>query len=157
MGIDPGLATTGWGVIKILRQNKISMIDYGCIKTSKKHDFSQRLSQIYKEMIVLIKKYKPDKIAIENLYFAKNVKTAMKVSEARGVIILATTTANAKVFGFTPLQIKAGLTGYGQATKSQVQKMVTIRLNLKKTPKPDDAADALAVAIVCSQTKEHLK
>lgn len=153
LGIDPGLAITGYAIIKTDIYNKLSVIEYGCIRTSKKDEHSQRLLKIYTDLRKIFKKYKPDKIAIENIYFAKNVKTAMKVGEARGITILAASKSRAEIVEFTPLQVKQALTGYGHATKVQIQKMVKIILNLQKIPKPDDAADALAIAICCAQTK----
>jgi crossover junction endodeoxyribonuclease RuvC len=154
IGIDPGLATTGYGIIKIEnRKSKFEIIDYGCIRTAPKIPFAERLEIIYKELNNLIKKYKPDKIAIEKIFFARNVKTAMQIGEARGVVTLIAVQNKIPIFEFTPLQIKQALTSYGQASKEQIQKMVKIILNLKEIPKPDDAADALAIAITCSQNK----
>ncbi len=152
MGIDPGIATVGYAFIS-LKGNKLSAVDYGCIRTSKKQIFSQRLVEIYKELKKIIKKYQPDKIAIENLYFAKNVKTAINVGQAQGVAVLAAAENKIQIFEFTPLQVKQALTGYGRASKKQVQEMVKAVCNLKTTPRPDDAADALAIAITCIQTK----
>lgn len=152
LGIDPGVAIVGYAFV-FFKDNKLSVIDCGCIKTSKKENFSQRLLQIYHELEILIKKNRPDQVAVESVYFAKNTKTAMKVSEARGVAILAAAENRVKVLEFTPLQVKQALTGYGRASKSQIQEMVKIVLSLKKIPKPDDVADALAIAITCSQTK----
>lgn len=150
LGIDPGLATTGYGIIELKAKSlKLKVIDYGCVRTSAKLLFAERLEIIYKELENLIKKYKPDKIVIEKIFFAKNVKTAMQVGEARGVVTLAAIQNKIPIFEFTPLQIKQALTGYGQASKDQVQKMVKTILDLKEIPKPDDAADALAIAITC--------
>ncbi len=156
LGIDPGIAATGYGIIEVTSGNKLSMVDYGCIKTSKNEIFPQRLLIIYHELEEIIKKYHPDKIAIENIYFAKNVKTAMKVSEARGVVTLVAAKSKAQIFEFTPLQVKQTLTGYGQAAKSQIQQMVKLSLKLNDIPRPVDAADALAIAITCAQTKSFL-
>lgn len=153
LGIDPGVATTGYGIIKMVSGNKLSVVDYGCIKTPKKKVFSQRLFQIYRELTSLIKKYKPNQVAVETIYFAKNAKTVIKVSEGRGVAILAAAENGVNVVEFTPLQVKQALTGYGRASKEQIQKMVKSTLNLKEIPKPDDVADALAIAITCAQTK----
>ncbi len=153
LGIDPGTAIVGYAIIS-LKDNELVAIDYGCIKTSKKEIFSKRLSQIYHGIDILIKKNKPDQIAIENIYFAKNVKTAMRVSEARGVAILAAAENKIEVVEFTPLQVKQALTGYGRASKNQIQQMVKIVFKLKEIPRPDDAADALAIALTCSQTKK---
>ncbi|MDA2922156.1 crossover junction endodeoxyribonuclease RuvC [Patescibacteria group bacterium AH-259-L07] len=156
LGIDPGIAITGYGIIETARNNQLSMIEYGCIRTSKEDEHADRLLKIYTDLKKIFKKYKFDTIAIENIYFAKNVKTAMKVGEARGVAVLVCSQSKAQIFEFTPLQVKQSLTGYGRATKVQVQKMVKLILKLKNIPKPDDAADALAVAITCVQTKKRL-
>ncbi|MCD6442019.1 crossover junction endodeoxyribonuclease RuvC [bacterium] len=158
LGIDPGYAITGYAIIKVDSQTKlISLIDYGCILSSSKDIFSKRLLILYKKVEEIIEKYNPDKMAIEHIYFAKNVKTAIKVSEARGVIILAAVIKKIDVLGFTPLQVKQALTGYGRASKNQIQQMVKNILKLKSIPRPDDAADALAIALTCAQTKsfEH--
>lgn len=153
LGIDPGIAATGYGVIKAAPYNKLSMIDYGCIRTAKEHAHAKRLLKIYQELKKVIKKHHPVKIAIENIYFAKNVKTAMRVSEARGIATLIAAENKIEVFEFTPLQVKQALTGYGRATKAQIQKIVKSVLKLDKIPRPNDAADALAIAITCAQTR----
>ncbi|OQX71751.1 crossover junction endodeoxyribonuclease RuvC [Candidatus Parcubacteria bacterium 4484_255] len=154
LGIDPGYAITGYAIIKVDSQTKlISLIDYGCILSSPKDIFSKRLLILYEKVEEIIEKYNPDKMAIEHIYFAKNVKTAVKVSEARGVIILAAVIKKIDVLGFTPLQVKQTLTGYGRASKNQIQQMVKNILKLKSIPRPDDAADALAIALTCAQTK----
>lgn len=152
LGIDPGLAITGYGVIKSTK-NKLELIDFGCIRTSSKLTFPKRLKKIYICVDRLIKKYKPNKIALEELFFAKNVKTAMKVGEAKGVAVLTAMLNGIKIEEYTPLQVKQALTGYGKASKIQIQKMVRNILKMKKIPRPDDAADALAIAITCSQSK----
>ncbi|MBL7053818.1 crossover junction endodeoxyribonuclease RuvC [Patescibacteria group bacterium] len=153
LGIDPGIATTGYGLINFSEDNKLALVDYGTIKTPSKKEFPLRLLDIYNELEGIIKKYNPDKIGIENIYFAKNVKTAINVGQARGVLILVSARTKAEILEITPLQVKQGITGYGQASKQQVQKMVKLVLGLDKVPRPDDAADALAIAIVCSQRK----
>ena len=152
LGIDPGLATTGWGVVKKERA-QFKMIDYGCIITSATQNHADRLLSINVELTRLIKKYKPDMVSVEELFFYKNVKTATKVGEARGVILLTAAQLNIKLKEFTPLQIKQAISSYGRADKQQMQRMVKVILNLKEIPKPDDAADALAAAITCLQTK----
>ena len=158
LGVDPGFAITGYGIIESKDKGKnLKIINYGAIRTPKELLFNQRLSIIYHKFKKIIKKYKPDKIGVETLYFAKNVKTAMKVSEARGVIILTANLNNIPILEYTPLQVKQALIGYGRATKMQIQKMVKIIFNLKKIPKPDDAADALAIAVTCVQYNENLK
>lgn len=153
LGIDPGVARLGYAVLES-KKSKIRVIDYGCIKTLSKEIFSQRLSQIYKELKLIINKYQPKKVAVENIYFAKNVKTAVKVSEARGVILLTAARAKIDILEYTPLQVKQALTGYGRAPKKQMQKMVKATLGLREIPQPDDVADALAIAITCIQTKK---
>jgi crossover junction endodeoxyribonuclease RuvC len=156
LGIDPGLATTGYGVIRkskvsSKKSQKLKLVDYGCIITEAKFSSGERLEKIYRELKKIIKKYKPSKIAIEELFFAKNIKTAMKVGEARGVVLLTARETKTAVFEFSPLRVKLALTGYGRASKRQIQEMVKTLLSLEKIPKPDDAADALAVALCCSQ------
>lgn len=154
LGVDPGLATTGYGVIKLqATSDKLQVVNYGCIRTSAKLRFAERLEIIYNGLQKLVEKYHPDKIAIEKIFFAKNVKTAMQIGEARGVITLIAIQNKIPIVEFTPLQVKQALTGYGQATKEQIQKMVKMILGLKQIPKPDDAADALAIAITCFQFK----
>lgn len=153
MGIDPGFAITGYGLI--LQENRgISLIKCGTITSTPKEPFGQRLNKIYKELNKIIKKYRPDTIAIEELFFAKNAKTAIKVGQARGVALLAIWQNKNTIREFTPLQVKQAITGYGFASKIQIQKMTKVLLNLKTIPKPDDIADALAIAICCAQTKE---
>lgn len=131
------------------------IVNYGVISTPSNHDFEKRLGDIYKELKKIIKKYKPDIIGIEDLFFFKNVKTAIKVAQARGVVLLTANLASISVAEFTPLQVKQAVTGYGRADKNQIQQMVKNILKLKEIPKPDDAADALAVAICCAQTNKY--
>lgn len=146
LGIDPGLATTGYGVINS-QNGKLEVINYGCILTKSSLPLSTRLLTIYEETKKLIITYKPDAIIIEEIFFCKNVKTGLQIGHVRGVIMLAAIEANIELAEYTPLQIKQALTGFGRADKKQIQEMVKILLNLKVIPKPDDAADALAVAI----------
>ena len=150
LGIDPGTAATGWGVIKKTKQLK--MIKYGCIKTSADLSTADRLNKIHKELNSLIKEHKPNIVAVEDIFFFKNLKTAVKVSQARGVILLTAAKAKIKITEYTPLQVKQAVACYGRADKAQVQKMVKTLLNLKEIPKPDDAADALATAICCAHS-----
>ncbi|MFA5076001.1 MAG: crossover junction endodeoxyribonuclease RuvC [Patescibacteria group bacterium] len=150
LGIDPGVASTGYGLIS-KQGNQLSLITFGVIKTPAKTNFADRLNIIHRELKALIKKYQPNKIAIEELFFCKNVKTALMVGQARGVILLTSIQANIPIVEYTPLQIKQAVTSYGRAEKSQIQKMVKILLNLKNIPSPDDAADALATAICATQ------
>jgi len=154
LGIDPGTATTGYGIIK-KEQDKIACLDFGCILTSSRETSEKRLLEIYDEVVKLIKKWKPEIVAVETLFFFKNEKTAFSVGQARGVIILAAVKEKKNIFEATPLQVKQAVSGYGKADKSQVQKMVKLLLNLKEIPKPDDAADALAIAITCVNTNKH--
>ena len=149
LGIDPGIADTGFGVIEKSKDGNLRCLDYGTIKTSSKLDLPERLVILGKELDSIIKKYKPSIVGVEQLFFCKNVKTALTVGQARGVILYVIRQNNLPVAEFTPLQIKQAVSTYGQASKMQVQKMVKLILNLDKIPKPDDAADALAVAI-CS-------
>ncbi len=148
LGIDPGMARCGFGAIE-KKGNAIKYLSAGVIESSSDFKQSKRLEIIYKEIKKIIKRYKPDIIAIETLFFSKNVKTAFRVGEARGVILLAAQQQKIKIMEFTPLQVKISITGYGFAEKLQVQKMIKMLLGLKEIPRPDDAADALAIAICC--------
>jgi len=151
MGIDPGTAATGYGLIKKL-PDKLKIIDYGCIKTEAKFSTAERLKKIDQQLTKLIKKHKPKRIAVEDIFFFKNLKTAVKVSQARGVILSRAAQPKISVIEYTPLQIKQAVTGYGRADKKQVQQMVKVLLNLTEIPQPDDAADALAAAICCAHS-----
>lgn len=153
LGIDPGLADTGFGIIAG-QGHKLTCLAYGSIKTSAKLALADRLEMINLEITKLIKKYKPHLIAIEELFFGSNVKTALIVGQARGVVILTAKLNKIKSVGFTPYQVKQAVSTYGHAKKDQVQKMVKLILNLKELPKPDDAADALAIAI-CAVNYSH--
>lgn len=157
LGIDPGLATVGFGIIEKVG-NKTIALDYGVITTPPSHTLPTRLNTIYQGITMLIEKYKPNCVAMEELFFNKNIKTAIPVAEARGVSLLAAIhkVDCANLYEYTPLQIKQALTGNGRAEKQQIQYMVKAILNLKSIPKPDDAADALAVALCHSQTNTIL-
>lgn len=146
LGIDPGIAMVGYGLIECIG-NKLNVLDYGVIRTTSSQLFPDRIKIIYDSLLLIIDQYNPDDLAVEELFFNKNAKTAMKVGQARGVEILAGVNRGLKVYEYTPLQVKQGIVGYGRAEKHQVQEMVKILLNLKEIPEPDDAADALAVAI----------
>lgn len=146
VGIDPGIAIVGYGVVEYIG-NKFKVIDYGAITTPATMSSPERLKSVYDDLTDILLKYSPDAVAIEELFFNKNVKTAIQVGQARGVEILAAMNQNLDIFEYTPLQVKQGVVGYGRAKKKQVQEMVKILLNLKEIPKPDDVADALAVAI----------
>ncbi len=151
LGIDPGLATVGFGIIKSEKSVNVPL-DFGVILTPKEAVFPERLSMIERGIKKLIEKYKPDEIALEELFFNNNQKTAIDVAQARGVIVNVCYNYTKKLFEYTPLQIKQALTGYGRADKQQIQRMVTTFLNLQKIPRPDDAADALAVALTHANT-----
>ncbi len=153
LGIDPGTAITGWGIIKDGRK-EMEVVAYGCIETSKNKTDVERLKETAKDLQAIIKEYKPDEMAIEELFFFKNLKTAIKVAQSRGVLMFVTAKQKIPVAEYTPLQIKQALTGYGRADKKQMQTMVQSILKLKTVPKPDDAADALAVAICHQQSRK---
>lgn len=155
LGIDPGYGLIGYGVLD-KTGNKLSVIDYGAISTPKDMPMSKRLEIIYNSMIMLIDKYHPEEVGIEKLYWGRNITTAIPVAQARGVIILALQQKNVKIYEYSPSQVKSALTGTGQAEKAQVQYMVKTLLNLQKIPRPDDAADALAMAICHTQTNHKL-
>lgn len=154
VGFDPGIATLGYGVISTDKSGRAEMIDYGIISTPKEENLAVRLAMLEKGVKQVIDTFKPDEIAIEELFFAKNVKTGIAVAHARGVILLTATKECGKIFEYTPLQIKQALTGYGRAEKNQIQQMVKTMLKLKGIPRPDDAADALAVALCHAQTNK---
>ena len=154
VGFDPGLATLGYGVIKKEQRGKPIMLDYGVVSTPKEENLAVRLCMIEKGVKQIIEKYKPDEIAIEELFFAKNVTTGINVAHARGVVLLTCVKECGKIYEYTPLQIKQALTGYGRAEKKQIQAMVKTFLGLNAVPKPDDAADALAVALTHAQTNK---
>ncbi|MCX7745493.1 MAG: crossover junction endodeoxyribonuclease RuvC [Clostridia bacterium] len=146
MGIDPGFAITGVGIVKY-EGNKFSVLYYGAITTEAHIPLDKRLLTIYDSLGELIQMYKPDAIAVEELFFNKNIKTALNVGHGRGVALLAAAKSGVDVFEYTPLQVKQAVVGYGRAEKAQMQQMVKVVLNLPGIPKPDDVADALAVAI----------
>jgi len=146
LGVDPGTARLGWGVIKDEKSNQ-AVGDYGCLETKKTKTDAFRLKQLFDQFTQLLKKYQPDVIAVEDLFFFKNKKTIIKVSQARGVILLAAQLQKIPSFPYSPLQIKMAVTGYGRADKRQVQQMTKTILKLPAIPKPDDTADALAVAL----------
>ncbi|MFH1712954.1 MAG: crossover junction endodeoxyribonuclease RuvC, partial [Candidatus Jacksonbacteria bacterium] len=152
-GIDPGLATTGFGIIKVQNQ-QFTHIVHGVIQTLSSQPHYHRLLKLSRQLKKVIKKYQPQTIAVEEIFMHKNVKTAILVGQARGVILLTAAQSKISLREFTPLQIKQALTGYGRADKHQIQKMVKAMLKLSEIPKPDDAADALATAICCGQTHE---
>jgi len=151
LGIDPGTGILGFGVIDC-QKGKHTLVDAGVIRTPVHEDDAVRLQTIFEELTDIIAQTKPDQMAVEKLYFAQNVTTAMTVAQARGVVLLAGKLAGLKIGEYTPLQIKQALTGYGRADKNQMQEMVRAILGLKDVPKPDDCADALATAITHAQS-----
>lgn len=156
LGIDPGYAIVGYGVIEKDNNGKCKVIDFGAINTPKEEDFPVRLAMIADGMKKLIASFKPDAIAVEELFFNQNITTGIAVAEARGVILCTAIQELSKVYEFTPMQIKLAVTGDGKADKHAVQFMTKMTLGLKSIPKPDDAADALAVALCLAQTNTKL-
>lgn len=150
LGIDPGFDRLGFGLVNV-EGMKLSCLEYGCVYTKKQSDLHNRLNHIFEATSELIEKHAPKAVAVEQLFFQKNAKTAIDVGMARGVILLAISQANIPLVEITPNQVKQGITGYGKADKAQVQMMVQRLLNLTEVPRPDDAADALAIAIVGAQ------
>jgi len=162
LGVDPGYARAGWSILNKygplkIRQNvgsrgaqNLELIEYGCIETPKSMEHAERLKYLNSELDKIIQKHKPEILAVEDLFFFKNLKTAIKVAEARGVILMTAFNNKLKIYEYTPLQIKQALVGYGRAEKKQISSMVKIILGLKEIPQPDDAADAVAVAITCA-------
>ncbi len=155
LGIDPGTATTGWAILEE-KSGKVFPIAYGHISTSPKNSTTERLKEVADDLEKIARKYVPIEAAVEDIFFFKNLKTAMKVSQSRGAILLTLEKNNIKISEYTPLQVKQALTGYGQAEKSQIQLMVKNILKLKKIPKPDDTADAIAIAI-CHLNSRKMK
>lgn len=147
IGIDPGLATTGWAIVDFDGSSNPNVIDYGCITTKKGLTISQRLKEIHDDLNKLIEKYNPEYAGIETLLFYNNQKTAIAVGEARGVVLLVLEQKGVPIKEMTPLQVKNSITGYGQAKKKQVQEAVKILCGMEELPKPDDAADAIAIAM----------
>ena len=148
LGIDPGTAIVGWGILDCTDDGQFSKtVAYGHIETNKNLSTAKRLKEIADNLLFLLKKYKPQEVAVEELFYFKNAKTVISVAQARGVIINVCFQNNLTIAEYTPLQIKQSLTGYGRADKVQMQKMIKSVLKLKSIPKPDDTADALAVAL----------
>ena len=146
LGIDPGYAIVGYGIIEY-RNNRFTTIAYGAITTPAEMDFNHRLKEIYQDMCHLLDVYKPEQMAVEKLFFTTNQKTAIDVAQARGVILLCATQHQIPCYHYTPLQVKQSVVGYGKAVKTQVMEMTKRLLHLQAVPKPDDTADALAIAI----------
>ena len=147
LGIDPGTAITGWGVVDFHPPNRFEIIAYDCIYTKSHQPLPDRLLQIYQQLQQLLNQYQPETVAMESLFFNTNAKTAMLVGQARGVVKLALVQSGLTIQEYTPLQVKTTLTGYGRADKKQIQFMVQQILKLPQLPQPDDAADALAIAV----------
>ena len=147
IGIDPGTATTGYGILEKKAGGAVIALDWGIIATDKSAKPEARLATLAKDLRVLLQKYKPQRAVVEELYFEKNLKTAIAVAAARGVILLTLEERGVRIDGLTPLQVKSRITGYGKATKQQMQFMVKTLLKLSEKPRPDDAADALALAL----------
>ena len=147
LGIDPGIATMGFGVTDKDKNGNCRAVDYGVVKTPKEESLPVRLAMLEQGVNKIIEKYAPEEIALEELFFTKNITTGITVAEARGVILLAAVKKCGKLYEYTPMQIKQALTGYGKADKKQIQEVVTTLLRLKSIPRPDDAADALAIAL----------
>ena len=151
LGIDPGYAIVGWGVVEYI-SNRFAPIGYGAVITEKDTPFEQRLVEIYESVFDICKRYQPEALSIEKLYYQHNQTTVIGVAEARGVILLAAAQAGIPIYEYTPMQVKQAVTGYGKAVKKQVQEMTRILLHLPAIPKPDDTADALAMAITFCHT-----
>lgn len=147
IGIDPGTATTGYGLVREERDGTLTMVAYGAVITPAGEEMPKRLVQLHNELAQLISLHRPESGAVEKLFFQKNVKTAITVAQGRGVALLALAQAGLSIGEYTPLEVKQSVVGYGNADKAQVQQMVRALLGLDKIPKPDDAADALAIAI----------
>jgi crossover junction endodeoxyribonuclease RuvC len=155
LGIDPGIATTGYGLVRLTREGELVAVSFGIISTRKDTSAPARLEILFDQLKALLKKYKPDTAAVEKLFFQSNVKTALSVGQARGVIMLCLQKAGIEPFEYTPNEVKQAVAGYGGADKRQVQDMVRALLQLDSIPKPDDAADALAIAITHLNTKRY--
>ncbi len=152
LGIDPGFGRVGYGIIKKDAKGEWRNVVFGCLETSAKKTFVERIAEIHEQLNVIIKKYQPTRMAVEELFFFKNVKTAIEVGQARGVILLTGVENNLPIDEFTPLQVKQAITGYGRAEKGQMQKIVAMILGMREQIKSDDAADALAVALCAGQS-----
>lgn len=156
LGIDPGTATLGWGLVDE-QGGRLSQVDHGALKTPAGMPPAQRLQVLYEGIVDLLRQYQPDEAAIEELFFGKNVNTALSVGQARGVVLLALAQVDLPIYEYKPLAVKQAVAGYGGADKRQMQEMVRMTLNLASIPRPDDAADALAVAICHAYTAPMLR
>ncbi len=146
LGLDPGFGIVGYGVIDVHGRTE-TLVKYGAIRTSSKDAIPKRLEKIYDTLSKILTEFMPEESAIEELYFFRNVTTAISVGEARGVMLLALEKFGVKIYEYTPMEVKLSVTGYGKATKRQVQEMVRVMLKMENIPRPDDAADALAIAL----------
>ena len=155
LGIDPGTATTGFGLVREMQDGSLEMVEYGVITTPKDLPAHHRLKLLYHELRKLVRRHKPESVAVERLFFQRNVSTAIAVGQARGVVMLAVAEADLDVAEYTPNEVKQAVVGYGSADKKQVQEMVRVLLALPDLPKPDDAADALAIAITHLHTRRY--
>ena len=155
LGIDPGTATTGFGLVRLTDEGELVFVQHGILSTPKDATPSARLEMLYNQLQTLLKKHKPDTAAVEKLFFSRNVTTALAVGQARGVVLLAIQQAGIEVFEYTPNEVKQAVAGYGSAEKRQVQEMVRALLQLESIPRPDDAADALAIAITHLNTNRY--
>ena len=156
LGIDPGIANTGYGVIKA-DSSTFTLLGFGCIRTASKDESAQRLKTIYDELVQLATEYQPELFVLEDVIFSKNVTSAFAVGEARGIAKLVAASTNRQVYSYPAAQVKQAVVGYGKATKRQVQEMVKILLRLKEIPRPDHAADALAIAICHARSHKILQ
>ncbi len=155
MGIDPGTATTGYGVVRMNSDHELEEVDHGVVTTPSDWEEPKRLLYIYRTLKEIVDKYQPDSCAVENIYFQRNVRTAIKVGQGRGAALIAIATSNLPLGEYTPSEIKQAVVGYGNADKNQVQQMVKLLLHMDELPQPDDAADALAVAICHLHTSRY--
>jgi crossover junction endodeoxyribonuclease RuvC len=155
LGIDPGTATTGYGLVRLTQDGSLEAVSFGIIATPKDTPAPARLEMLYNDLRKLIKKHRPETAAVEKLFFQRNVSTALAVGQARGVVMLALQQAGIEAFEYTPNEVKQAVAGYGSADKRQVQEMVRALLQLDSIPKPDDAADALAIAITHLNTTRY--
>lgn len=155
LGIDPGIATTGYGLVRLEPDGGLTAVKYGVILTSKDESLPVRLEMLHRELRALLRKHHPDTAAVEKLFFQRNVSTAIAVGQARGVVLLALQQADVESFEYTPNEVKQAVAGYGSADKKQVQDMVRVLLQLNEIPRPDDAADALAIAITHLNTHRY--
>ncbi len=157
IGIDPGTATTGYGLVREDDDGRLAVVDYGVVLTTPDQTMPERLLQMHRQLQQILLLHQPDSGAVEKLFFARNSRTAISVGQGRGVVLLAMAEAGLRVAEYTPMEVKLAVAGYGGADKTQIQEMVRMLLGLKSIPKPDDAADALAIAICHLQYSRTLK